>query len=80
MEETVEPEPDWWWWLLFSRQICDFEYKFETFLLQASTFQTQSHNRTELSSYREDGKTPAVFLSSSLLVYVIRESIDIDDN
>ena len=74
----VEPEPNWWWWLLFSRQICDFEYKFETFLLQASTFQL--NRTTELSSYREDGKTPAVFLSSSLLGYVIRESIDIDEN
>ena len=38
------------------------------------------NHTTDFSSYRGDGKTPAVFLSSSLLGYVLRESIDIDEN
>ena len=78
-EETVEPEPNSQWWLLFSHQICDFEYKFETFILQALRHFKFNHP-TDLSSYREDGETPAVFLSFSLLGYVISESIDINEN
>ena len=38
------------------------------------------NHTTDFSSYRGDGKTQPVFLSSSLLGYVLRESIDIDEN
>ena len=44
-EEVEEPQQNWWWWLLFSCQIFDFERKFETFILQASAFQTRRYSR-----------------------------------
>ena len=60
-----------------------FHVKFEYNNLKQSDYKPRHfklNHTTYFSNYRGDGETPAVFLSSSLLGYVIRESIDIDEN